>query len=384
MYFREDVQPVDWASDSTVILPNPRWQGALLEAGARAQRELPRLSGHVWIASSGSSASVEGALRWVALSRSAFLCSARAVNEHVQSDAGDVWVHALPTFHVGGLAILARAAESGARVVAGIVERWDPAVFCALAQTHHATLTALVPTQLVDLVQAQRRCPPLLRAVFVGGASLDPQVLAQAQALGWPCLICYGASETCSQIATAPVTQAFSLTQTMDVLAHAEVRVDPDEILWVKGDSLLSCYAELPRDAPMRVYDPKQGGWLKMEDLAVLSGRRLTLLGRASESLKIMGEKVFLSQVEQRVLASLRHVQTVFADAAVVAVPHARLGHELILCLSGASGGPAALGVLNENLQPFERLSRVVLVETIPRTALGKCQRALLAQQVEG
>src|SRR5687767_7857229 len=57
----------------------------------------------------------EGTSKWVGLSRAAFLASARAVNEHLESTAADRWLITLPLHHVGGFSILARCRESGAK-----------------------------------------------------------------------------------------------------------------------------------------------------------------------------------------------------------------------------------------------------------------------------
>src|SRR5690349_2705252 len=107
----------DWQSLDNHALLNPRI------SGAEAQSLMDLFSiveglfrSHLFILSSGT-ASTEKKLKWVALSKSAFLLSASAVNDHLESDANDVWIHTLPNFHVGGLGIWARSHLSGARVV---------------------------------------------------------------------------------------------------------------------------------------------------------------------------------------------------------------------------------------------------------------------------
>ena len=164
---------------------------------------MPRLEAHVWVATSGTSSDAPGRVRWVALSKQAFLASAGAVNAHLAATASDVWAHALPLFHVGGLGILARAHLSGARVVAAVRGRWEPSAFRDAAEGAGATLAALVPSQVHDLVQARLDSPSSLRAVVVGGARLEPSLYRAARERGWPCLPSYGLTETCSQVATA-------------------------------------------------------------------------------------------------------------------------------------------------------------------------------------
>src|SRR5687768_8875866 len=113
------------------------------------------LRAHVWLATSGST----GALKLTALSKKALLASAASVNRHLQSDAQDVWFCVLPTFHVGGLGIYARALLSGARVVAAA---WDSRTF---AEMEEMTLASLVPAQVADLVRTGLRAPGGVRGI---------------------------------------------------------------------------------------------------------------------------------------------------------------------------------------------------------------------------
>src|SRR5688572_32857682 len=105
------------------------------EERRRLESYVVPLKAHVWLATSGTS----GALKLTALSKKALLASAASVNRYLQSDSRDVWCCVLPTFHVGGLGIYARALLSGARVVS---ETWDPARFAA---NREITLASLVP-----------------------------------------------------------------------------------------------------------------------------------------------------------------------------------------------------------------------------------------------
>ena len=63
--------------------------------------------------------------------------------------------------------------------------------------------SSLVPAQVLDLVRAGLRPPPVLRAIVVGGGAISAELYRDARALGWPVLPSYGMTECCSQIATA-------------------------------------------------------------------------------------------------------------------------------------------------------------------------------------
>lgn len=150
---------IDWCSEETAILINPR----LPAEEAKEMRELlsqVALKGHLWLATSGTKE-----LKWVALSKEAILTSAEAVNRALGSDKNDIWLNPLPSFHVGGLGITARAYLSHATVITEL-GKWDPLGF--YQKLPSATLTSLVPAQLYDLIHLKLPAPPLLRAVIVG------------------------------------------------------------------------------------------------------------------------------------------------------------------------------------------------------------------------
>jgi O-succinylbenzoic acid--CoA ligase len=394
-YFQPGVPPVDWESRETVILANPEWVRREPGGLAAVQRSLPALEAHVWVSTSGTSGDTPGRLRWIALSKEAFLASARAVNAHLSATASDVWAHALPVFHVGGLSMLARAWLSGSRVVPGASKRWSAAEFHSVVGQSGATLAALVPSQVHDLVTAGLGSPPSLRAIVVGGARLDPALYAAARARNWPCLPSYGLTETCSQVATAGLSSLASLEcpTALPVLTHAEIRADADGRLSIRAASLLTCAAEIDGDE-VRVSDPKRDGWLETDDTGTISEAGVELVGRVSEFVKVLGEKVSLQRVEDHVWRWADREGLCGArgfDLGVVGLPHPRLGTELVAVLAiGPDVGHARRDSLaasldasgREGLLPFERIQRVGWVDAIPRTALGKVQRALLARQV--
>ncbi|HSK11462.1 MAG TPA: AMP-binding protein [Vicinamibacterales bacterium] len=389
-----------WDDRTTLVLANPAWLKRQPDAAGAASRLLPDLEGHLWVATSGTSRHAGGGVRWVALSRRAILASAAAVNRHLAATPADVWAHALPLFHVGGLGILARAHLSGASVHAAGSGAWDAVSFHGRLAEIGATLTALVPSQVHDLVTAGLRPPSGLRAVVVGGARLDPALYAAARELGWPCLPSYGLTEAASQVATAPLASLAShaYPSVLPLLSHLRAREDEDGILAVRGDSLLTCYAEVENDL-VRTWDPRgEGGWFRTGDFGRVHGGGLEVRGRGSDAAKVLGELVSLPGVEARAArwASQEPALAGLAiDLAVAALPHPRLGHELVLALATGdwpSEPDLDARALADSLNrfdaaatlPFERVQRVAIVPAIPRTALGKCQRPLLAAVLLG
>ncbi len=275
-------QPGTWEPGGTALLLNPRLDGTWRERILGA--ELPELTDHVWLATSGTS----GRLKIIALSRPALQASASAVNRRLAVASSDVWLNPLPLFHVGGLGILVRAALGGNRCTC--LEAWNPQDFVRRAGEAGATLSSLVPAQVHDLVAARRSCPASLRAIVVGGGMLDEDLRRRAADLGWPLLPSYGLSESASQVATAAPSS--SDTSWLPLLDHVEVRLGRDHVLELRGPSLLTGWLLFDGDGPARWEDPKVDGWFRTSDRGELRGEKLRVLGRADDLVKIRGELV--------------------------------------------------------------------------------------------
>lgn len=339
---------IDFESRASHLLLNPA-----MPSGERARLEAlystVDMESHVFVATSGST----GSAKLVALSKRAILASAEAVNGRLASDSSDLWCAVLPTFHVGGLGIHARANLSGARVV---TMTWDPRAFV----NTEATLASLVPAQVYDLVELAMDPPKRLRAVLVGGGVFDRELDSRARALGWPVLASYGMSECASTISIRD-----------EVLPHLEARAGSGGVLEFRGASLLSGYV-----SEEGLVDPKVDGWLTTEDRGEVAGRSLHVFGRGAEFVKIGGESVDLKRLDRIAAEAARQSG---GDAGVIAVADERLGNVIHLAVTNPEIGPA----FNERVLPFERARRLYVVAAIPRSPLGKLLRALLAEQID-
>ncbi len=338
--------------------------------------------GHLLVSTSGS----EGRPRWVALSREAMLASAESVNVHLQANAHDRWLIALPITHVGGFAIYARAFACGASV-RRIAGKWDAARFAASVADAGITLASLVPTQVFDLVAAKICAPPCLRAIVVGGGSLGQEVGSTARALGWPVLQSYGMTETCSQIATEPLRhlQTDFEPGALEVLRGWECDVDSDGLLGVSGPALASGVIARSDDGQWD-WNPITAPFVTRDFVTLRAqGDRqyLRYEGRAAHALKIMGELVHWGPLQAR-LDQMAQQNGCPGQCALVPMPDPR--RDTVLVLAHTPGVPvhAVMAAYAERAAPLERIERTVLVPAIPRSELGKLRlnelRALIQQ----
>lgn len=355
-----------WESEALDIRLNPK--RAVDAVGLREFLEGEcGLRSAVVIATSGSG----GTAKFVVLAKAALLASARAVNVHCGLTGEDRWLGGLSTFHVGGLGIYARAVSNGASVFPMAWDGWtrDGAALVTAVEESRATLTSLTPVHLSDLVRAGVRAPEFLRGVFLGGGRIDPDLVEKARDLGWPVWATYGMSESASQIATSRDGRV----DWLPVLPIWEVRVEAAGRLQIRGEALFTGYAA--KEEGRWLFDPARdkSGWFMTGDRVQLRDGRLRFLGRSDDLVKVSGELVSLSTLNARVAVC-------GWTGVVVAVPDLRREHELVLVIEG--GQENALLIFNEGLPPIEQVNRVVFLEELPRTEVGKLDPARIAEQV--
>jgi len=340
-------------------LYSPALSSTQLQRLGTLSNHAPSLNG-LWILSSGTESL--GSVKVIGLTFDAILASAGAVNAYVESSSRDHWLVALPTFHIGGLAILARAHLSGARVSFASASRWSAPAFCHALEREMVTLTSLVPTQLFDLVAAGLKCPPSLRKVFVGGGSLHHDIFVRARELGWPILRTYGLTECASQVAVADDGGDFH------ILPHVEVEIRDSQQIWLKSNALCSWIG-----AGETFKDVRQEGWLPTQDLGQITSGKLRLLGRADQVVKILGTLVNVQRVQEELMQFGRS-QGLHADIAVLARPDSRSENQLCAFTESnvATKWKTILIDFNRQRVGTERIKSLGHLPELPRTDLGK------------
>lgn len=313
--------------------------------------------------SSGSS----GIQKWIAHTRQTLLASAVSVNRHLEVTNNDVFGLFLPSHHVGGFGILARAYE--AKVTCAICEeKWDPDVALRFIEQQKVSITSLVPTQVYDLVERRLQAPPCLRAVIVGGGAMNEKLGQKARDLGWKVLQSYGMTEAGSQIATPSLASLNIpyLTSPLPILSIWEVSADEEERLSIRGDALAK--GILQKEGNSWHYQELKGDFQTLDRVRI-DERQLTFLGRIDRTIKVKGELVDLDNLEALVGRKLGR-RVVFLNE-----PDDREGNVLSVYVEGACVQKDAL---QECLPKYLKLARIIILPEIPITSLGKVDRRAL------
>ena len=333
----------------------------------------PELRGHVLFATSGTSDTPQ----WLALAKSALLASAAAVNRHLEVTAASCWGLVLPSRHVGGFGVAARAFAAGCGL-RDFGRRWNACAFAQWLTENPVTHTSLVPAQVHDLVAAGLRAPAALRAVVVGGGRMDEAGGRAARTLGWPVLASYGMTEAASQIATQGLDALTTLYHPAPIplLPIWQAESALDLTLRIAGPALFSGW--LVRENAAWVFKPRTSPWYQTQDRVALENRCLTPLGRVDMRVKVLGELVDLEAIERElaVLADGGFPPGLFA---VVAVPDARAEHALMPVFDGSVDATLIAAVLTRyaaRAPGLRSLRPPVVLARFPRGPLDKPLRA--------
>ncbi len=352
--------------DTTLLTRPDFWESHTATLGC------PELDDHVLFETSGSSAAPKS----VALSKQALLLSAAAVNRHLTVTDESCWGLALPLHHVGGFGVVARAYEAASRF-AHFKQRWNPDAFRQWLATEKVTHASLVPTQVHDLVQRNLRAPTSLRAIVVGGGHLTKSLGQAARDLGWPVLASYGMTETASQIATQSLDQLEEIYQPtpLPLLPIWEARLSSDGLLEISGPALFSGYVIAGK------FVARESAWHTTADLVDLTDRFISPLGRADSLVKVLGELVNVSAIEQE-LVEISAGGLHLGSFAVIALPDERAGNALVPVFQKEIEAERIhqwLAVYEKHCPGFRRLKPPIILDSLPLSPLGKIRRSELA-----
>jgi O-succinylbenzoic acid--CoA ligase len=296
------------------------------------------------VATSGTTGEPKG----VVLTHDAVAASAHATSARLGVVSSDHWLACLPLSHVGGLSVVTRALATGTALTV------QPGF-----EVRHVEAAVRAGANLVSLVAtALRRIEPgWFRWIVLGGSRAPDDLPGNV-------VTTYGMTETGSGLVYDGLP-----------VDGAEVRVGPAGEIAVRGPMLLRCY----RDGS----DPKDAeGWFATGDVGAWEGAgadaRLVVHGRAGDLIITGGENVWPEAVE----AALDRASGV-AEVCVAGRPDREWGQRVVaFVVPRDHAEPPTLEALRaaakEHLPAYAAPRQLVLVDALPRTPLGKVQRALL------
>ncbi len=363
-------------------------RGSLADAAAAEPADLEpahmaaRISA-VMLYTSGTTGRPKGA----PLSHANLASNAQVLAEAWAFTGDDVLLHALPVFHAHGLFVASHVSLlSGATML--WLDRFDARRVVELLP--QATVMMGVPTfytRLLDEPGFDRQTCRNIRLFVSGSAPLLAETWREFERrTGHAILERYGMSEILMHTGN-PLHGERRPGSVGLPFAGSEVRIvdSGDEELpageigsvLVKGPNVFAGYWRMPeKNAEELTAD----GWFRTGDLGMVgSDGYLTLVGRAKDLVITGGLNVYPPEVEA-IIDELPGV----VELAVIALPHRDLGEAVTAVVKARDPGldeAAVIAHCKAKLAGFKVPKRVLLVDDLPRNAMGKVQKKLLRDQ---
>jgi malonyl-CoA/methylmalonyl-CoA synthetase len=303
--------------------------------------------------------------------------------------AGDVLLHALPTFHVHGLFVgVHPILLAGARIL--FHRKFEPkAMIGALPR---ATAMMGVPTFYVRLLAEPgltREAVKNMRLFVSGSAPLLLDTFNEWTArTGHTILERYGMSEA-GMITSNPYdgerrggTVGFPLPGVAVRVVDDGTALGPGKpgVVEINGPNVFAGYWRMPEKTREEF---SADGWFRTGDVGQWSeDGYLSIVGRAKDLIISGGYNVYPKEIEL-VIDAMPGV----VESAVVGVPHPDFGESVTAVVVKQQGAAldaaAVIAHVKSQIANFKVPKRVVFVEDLPRNAMGKVQKNVLRDQLK-
>lgn len=294
----------------------------------------------------------------------------------------DVWLCAMPLFHISGFSILARSVLYGMEV--RLYEKFDAVRAAGEIRdgsvTRMSAVSLMLDKVLRELETGSAIAHPSFKSVLAGGGPLPVGYLERAKECGLPVLQTYGMTETSSQTATLAAADAIRkmgsagkpLFFNQIVIKNTQNPGETGEVL-LRGPHITPGYI-----GRFEGLDPLEDGWFPTGDLGYLDEEGyLYIVDRRSDLIISGGENIYPAEIEN-VLAGHANILEVGVcgkeDAEWGSVPVA------FVVVSGDVTEEQLTAYCTEHLARYKVPKEFRFVHSLPRTASNKLVRRELRQ----
>jgi long-chain acyl-CoA synthetase len=321
----------------------------------------------------------------VALSEENILANVDGCKQATGYDESQVMLAVLPLFHAYGLTVSTLLPlTTGACVV--VPERFNPRQVLQLIEKHRVSCLIAVPGQYRLLIKDPTPIDSSSLWLCIAGAERLPESVAHEfqERFHYPLVQGYGTTELSPVVSFSPPNDNApgSVGRPLPNI-EVTIRGENDEILpvgeigevCVAGPSVMIGYLGDPEATAKKI----RNGIMRTSDKGYLDkDGYLFLVGRADDLVKVSGEKVYPSEVENA-LETIDGVE----EAAVIAFPDEKHGsrlHAYVQLKPNVTLPDAALrAACRELLESYKIPRGFSFVPQMPRTMTGKTDRRALA-----
>ncbi|HEY0382661.1 MAG TPA: long-chain fatty acid--CoA ligase [Candidatus Elarobacter sp.] len=310
----------------------------------------------------------------------------------------------VPMFHVNAWGTPFVCLMVGADFIMPM-ERLDPAGVIELCETEKVTVSAGVPTVWMtvrDMLRAQNKTLPSLTRIVIGGSAMPASLMDDLNALGFDAIHAWGMTEM-SPIGT--VSRDTSLLDGDPEKQHRErykqgrfspivqwriVDENGNDVpqdgksrgeLLVRGFAVAKTYYN---NEAATAIGFERDGWFHTGDVVTQDEYGyIEIVDRVKDFIKSGGEWISSVEVENTIMG-----HPAVKEACVFGVPHPKWQERPVAAVVVREGEPAdeeALrGWLGEKLAKWQTPDKIVFVDAIPRTGVGKFLKRDLREKYKG
>jgi acyl-CoA synthetase (AMP-forming)/AMP-acid ligase II len=309
-------------------------------------------------------------------------------------ESDDVILMASPLTHITGyLYGLMLPITLGARFI--LMDVWNAAAAADLVERHGVTFTLGATPFLQELARVARdegRPFPSLRYFPTGGAPVSPEVIHDAKRSFAKAIAfrIYGSTEAPTIALGVPDPERQDLAATTEgfVIGHEVRLVDDDgavvpegeegEVV-TRGPEICVGYAEWSQND--EAFDRE--GFFRTGDLARMTPEGcMVVTGRKKDIIIRGGENLSPKEIED-----VLYMHPAIREAAVVAMPHRRLGETACAFVTLHSGARFDFAMMidlfrTSGLAKQKYPERLEIVDELPHTSAGKVRKNVLREQI--
>jgi fatty-acyl-CoA synthase len=310
----------------------------------------------------------------------------------------------VPMFHVNAWGTPFACLMVGADFIMPM-ERLDPAGVIEMCEAERVTLSAGVPTVWMavrDMLRAQRKTLSTVKRIVIGGSAMPTSLMDDLNALGIDAIHAWGMTEMSpigtvsrdvSELAHDPGMQKrerykqgrFSPIVQYKIVDEHGADVAPDGVsrgeLLVRGFAVAKEYYNNP-SATAAGFEPD--GWFHTGDVVTLDEYGyIEIVDRVKDFIKSGGEWISSVEVENILMG-----HPALKEACVFGIPHPKWQERPVAAVVVREGvepdEDAIRGWLGDKLAKWQTPDRILFVEAIPRTGVGKFLKRDLRERYKG
>lgn len=330
-----------------------------------------------------------GSPKIVPVKRRQVYFAAKTSAENFKPDQNSYWLLNLPLNHIGGISIILRSLLYQSAIFR--MQKFnEDQVRTFLSENKLFQVASMVPAMLTKLLndplfQVHRQ----FKALLLGGGPISLQLVNKAETRGIPIVLSYGMTETCAQVAANPLLKPSGIycpkksvgmifppneLQIKDTAGNKLPNNESGQI-WLRGPQVFDGYLDSALNND--VFDTE--GWFNTGDFGHVNRfKQLFVENRRTDRIVTGGENVDPVEVENA-LMSLSEI----SEAAVLGIEDNHWGQRVIAFIIPESQKKPGLDSIKKELasrlSAYKIPKEILVVESIPKTSIGKIKRSLLA-----